>query len=147
MAAIFSGTVLVAVLVVTGTLLRRWEHIEAVAQAAYNEVSQFIEQEQAAALQPIDNATLCVHLARAYDLTRREEELTTLLLDGCAQATLPDVLCVSENTVKTHVRRIYRKLGIHSRQELFDRAEALRNEHAELSTTHAYDTQSAESRS
>lgn len=146
-AAIFSGGALLIALGVTGVLLRRWEHIEAAAQAAYNEASQLIEREQATTPQPLDTATLCVYLARAYDLTRREEELTVLLLDGCAQAALPDILCVSENTVKTHVRRIYRKLGIHSRQELFDRAEALRHERGSLPAAQPYDAQSAESRS
>ena len=29
-------------------------------------------------------------------------------------------LCVSDNTVKTHIRHIYTKLDVHNRQELLD---------------------------
>lgn len=72
----------------------------------------------------LDDATLRAHMARAYDLTRREEEILGLLLDGYAQADLPTELCIAENTVKTHVRHIYRKLGVRSRDELFRKAES-----------------------
>lgn len=33
---------------------------------------------------------------------------------------VPNKLFITKNTVKTHVKRIYHKLGIHSRQELAD---------------------------
>ena len=37
----------------------------------------------------------------------------------CAQPWIAESLCISENTVGSHVRHIYQKLDIHSREELF----------------------------
>lgn len=56
-------------------------------------------------------------LAKA-ELTRREEELARLLLKGAGNREVADELAVSLSTVKTHARNLYRKLGIHSRDEL-----------------------------
>ena len=36
---------------------------------------------------------------------------------------MEEALVISRNTVKTHVRHIYAKLGCHSQQELIDLAE------------------------
>ena len=38
-----------------------------------------------------------------------------------------DELALSYNTVKTHVKRIYRKLDVHSQQELIDLVESRSN--------------------
>ena len=43
-----------------------------------------------------------------------------LLLAGRSAPYIAEQLCVSQNTVKTHVRHIYAKLDIHTRQELLD---------------------------
>jgi DNA-binding CsgD family transcriptional regulator len=41
-----------------------------------------------------------------------------LLLDGYSDANIAALLQLSEETVGTHLRRVYRKLGVHSRLEL-----------------------------
>lgn len=61
---------------------------------------------------------VCAMAARTYDLTRREEEVLLLLLEGKSFAAIAGELFVSENTVKTHVRHIYRKMGVNRKQDL-----------------------------
>lgn len=62
----------------------------------------------------------CRELAETQGLSDRELEVTLLLARGKTGQEIQDALTVSRNTVKTHVRHIYRKLGVHSQQELID---------------------------
>jgi LuxR family transcriptional regulator of csgAB operon len=59
------------------------------------------------------------------DLTTKELEVITLLLQGRNTPGIAAALVVSENTVKTHIQHIYRKLRIRSRQELLHLAEEI----------------------
>ena len=59
-------------------------------------------------------------MATRYFLTEREAAVLGLLLAGRSAPYIAEQLCVSQNTVKTHVRHIYAKLDIHTRQELLD---------------------------
>ena len=54
-------------------------------------------------------------------LTDREREVAHLVLAGVSNASVADQLAMSEATVKTHLTRIYAKLGIRSRTELATR--------------------------
>lgn len=60
----------------------------------------------------------CRVLADEYGLSNRESEVLVLLAWGKSARRVEELLVVSPNTVKTHVRHIYAKLGIHSRAEL-----------------------------
>ena len=51
-------------------------------------------------------------------LTPREAEVLELLQDGSTNAGIADELSIGMETVRTHARNIYRKLGIASRREL-----------------------------
>ncbi len=51
-------------------------------------------------------------------LTDRERGVLELLLQGDDIASIAASLNISENTLKTHVKSIYRKFGVHKRQEL-----------------------------
>jgi two-component system secretion response regulator SsrB len=51
-------------------------------------------------------------------LTRRESEVLPLLQEGQSNAQIALVLRVGIETVRTHVRNIYRKLDVSSRREL-----------------------------
>ncbi len=51
-------------------------------------------------------------------LTHREAEVMELLRSGRSNAEIAHALHVSVETVRTHARRIYRKLGVKSRREL-----------------------------
>ena len=68
-----------------------------------------------------DLETLCAKAARRYDLTRREEDVLRLLVEGRTAPQIAEDLVVSPNTVKTHVRHLYKKLGITRRDDLASR--------------------------
>ena len=50
-------------------------------------------------------------------LTRREREILAALAEDLSVQELASALHVSPNTVKTHIRGLYRKLGAHNRDE------------------------------
>jgi DNA-binding CsgD family transcriptional regulator len=62
-------------------------------------------------------------VAKEYFLTARETEILELLARGRNSAAIQDKLVLSRNTIKTHVKNIYAKLGVHSQQELIDLVE------------------------
>ncbi|SDK11826.1 response regulator transcription factor [Natronincola ferrireducens] len=51
-------------------------------------------------------------------LTDRETEIIELLLKGYTYKGIAENLCISENTMKYHVKNIYQKLSINSKMEL-----------------------------
>ena len=54
-----------------------------------------------------------------YNITRREQTILKLLMEGRDNADICDVLTITENTLKKHILNIYRKLGINNRVSLF----------------------------
>lgn len=64
--------------------------------------------------------TRCEEIAEACGLTPRERDIVLHLGRGHSYAYIAGALGVSENTVRTHVRNLYRKLGISSREELLE---------------------------
>ena len=68
----------------------------------------------------------CDAVAEQYGLTRREREVFELLAKGRNAASIEKTLVISNHTVKSHMLNIYRKLGIHSHQELIDAIEEKR---------------------
>jgi LuxR family transcriptional regulator, regulator of acetate metabolism len=55
------------------------------------------------------------------DLTRREVEVLGMLAEGETNARIAQRLVVSQDTVKTHVKHILRKLGVHNRSQAVSR--------------------------
>ncbi len=53
-------------------------------------------------------------------LSDREAQVVTLMCHGYSAKRTADTLGLSENTVNSHIARVYRKLAIHSKQELID---------------------------
>jgi DNA-binding NarL/FixJ family response regulator len=51
-------------------------------------------------------------------LTPREQEIAALVAQGMTNRRIASELVLSEHTVATHVRRILKKLELHSRAEL-----------------------------
>jgi LuxR family transcriptional regulator, maltose regulon positive regulatory protein len=50
-------------------------------------------------------------------LTRREVEILKLLASGHSVPEIAGELCIATSTLRTHIRNIYDKLGVHSRIE------------------------------
>ncbi len=68
----------------------------------------------------------CDAIARTYQLTPREREVLELLARGRDMPFMEEALVVSRNTVKMHIRHIYTKLDVHSKQDLIDMVEEIR---------------------
>ena len=62
----------------------------------------------------------CEQVAEQAALTQREREMLTLLARGNNAQHIQEELSISHNTVKYHARNVYRKLDVHSQQELID---------------------------
>ena len=60
----------------------------------------------------------CEVIANTYLLSRRESEVMYYLARGYKSSHIQHQLYISEGTAKTHIRHIYRKLNIHSQQDL-----------------------------
>lgn len=62
----------------------------------------------------------CALVQQNFRLSNRETEVMELLVRGNTVAHIAEELVVSENTIRTHSKRIYAKLAVHKRQELID---------------------------
>lgn len=62
-------------------------------------------------------------VAERFGLSERELEVMTLVAKGRSAARIAEDLSVTPATVNSHISHIYRKLGVHSRQELLDLVE------------------------
>lgn len=65
------------------------------------------------------DARIC-DVAQSAGLSRREVEVFELLCMGRSASFIADRLIIAESTANTHIKRIYRKLGVHGKQELLD---------------------------
>lgn len=76
---------------------------------------------------PIENAERhrsfeqsCSEAAAHYNLTPREAEILVYLAKGRSASYIQQELTISGGTVRTHTDHIYKKLDVHSQQELID---------------------------
>lgn len=70
--------------------------------------------------QPLAPDDLLSLLFAEVGLTAREKEVSRLLLEGLSNKEMAGKLFISENTLKTHLRNIYRKFGVSKRNELIN---------------------------
>lgn len=68
------------------------------------------------ALTDLANATISV--SDPYGLTPREREILSLIATGASHDAIADTLFISRETVRTHTRKIHRKLGASSRAKV-----------------------------
>lgn len=64
--------------------------------------------------------------AERVGFTTRESEIAYLLAEGRNVPYIAEKLFISENTVRSHIRHIYEKGNVHSRQEFLDAIEDIR---------------------
>ena len=62
----------------------------------------------------------CEQLAREHGLTPREAEVLTLIAQRKTRSEIEQELFLSQNTVKTHARHVYAKLGVHSKADVYE---------------------------
>lgn len=72
-----------------------------------------------------------MRLGEDHGLSDREIEVLMLMGKGLNTRSISEVLSISYNTARTHVRNIYGKLGVHSRVELQQLIDGLRSQPGE----------------
>lgn len=65
----------------------------------------------------------CDELSEQYLLSTREKEVFLILAKGHNATFIQEQLCVSKSTAKTHINHIYKKMDIHTQQELLKMVE------------------------
>lgn len=86
-----------------------------------DEIAEFLGIEMPA-LQSTDTIELNADVLDL--LTTREAEVLTLIGGGLSNHEIADLLVVSEETIKTHVKNMFSKLGVRSRTQALSRARA-----------------------
>lgn len=69
---------------------------------------------------PSEILSYCQKLALDYGLTPREAEILGLIAMGRSAKYIAEELQISYNTTRTHIKHVYEKLNIHTKQELID---------------------------
>ncbi|MEJ2103545.1 MAG: response regulator transcription factor [Ignavibacteriaceae bacterium] len=57
-----------------------------------------------------------------YDLSEREMQILSLLVDGLSKKQIAEKIYLSHHTVDSHIRNIYAKLEVHSRSSAISKA-------------------------
>jgi len=70
--------------------------------------------------EPPDGNSSVEAWGQAYGLSQREQEVVLLLVEGNTVKRMGDLLFVAPSTVQSHMKSIYRKMGVHTRQEVID---------------------------
>ena len=60
-------------------------------------------------------------VVNGYDLSRREAQVALCCAEGMTNAEIGDRLCITEQTVKFHMRHLFIKFGVRRRGELISR--------------------------
>lgn len=61
-------------------------------------------------------------LDNAHNLTEREREILNLLVKGNSYKMIADQCFISMDTVRSHIKKIYEKLHVHSQTEAVAKA-------------------------
>jgi DNA-binding CsgD family transcriptional regulator len=92
------------------------------AMSPFRDKNAALEPHEVVDADPI--AARCRLLSDRYGLSAREQEVLVLLAHGRTRAYIAEELYISENTSRGHIKNIYTKAKVHSRQELLDLLES-----------------------
>lgn len=93
---------------------------EVVEEVKMSTVDESLQRTAETALPHVSESERIAQFSHTYKLTRREEEILEYLIHGRTLPYIADALYVTSGTVKTHVKHIYQKCCVNSRQELLD---------------------------
>ena len=82
-------------------------------------VSHELSRPQLAHITAYEASEASAHIAVIYRLSDREREVLSLLLENKSATEVADIMVIAHGTAKSHISNIYKKLGIHTREELF----------------------------
>jgi LuxR family transcriptional regulator, regulator of acetate metabolism len=109
--------------VLSGRLRAHADRVLALVRSTEDSVSELGSHEFA-----LGSPAVCFPAVRAQNghglhalLTRRELEVVAMLAEGETNARIAQRLVVSEDTVKSHVKHILRKLNVHNRSQAVSR--------------------------
>ncbi len=66
----------------------------------------------------VEDSTALDTIYEKYNISRREQEILKLILDGNSNREIEEELYISIHTVKNHIYSLYQKLGVNSRYQL-----------------------------
>lgn len=118
--------VLICVLIVATSFMQERRELTGRPAGARDAADTAIEstQSEAASLsEQLSSASIeeaCDELAERHGLSPREREVLGYLVRGRSLPYIREQLVLSKNTIDTHAKNLYRKLDVHSRQELID---------------------------
>ncbi len=90
---------------------------------AQNALERVVEKK----LQTVDPDNYQLFVDNLSTLTRKEQEIFNLYVQGCSTKEIISTQQISENTLKYHNKNIYSKLGVKTRKELLQYIELMRN--------------------
>lgn len=110
-----------ALFTAVGLSLENFSHLTKQSEAALR--LSAMQVSGAPPIEPVDYSALA---AEKFGLSEREAEVLALLSVGFGAEAVSDKLVISYHTARTHVRNIYKKMGVHSQRELLEYFEDLR---------------------
>jgi DNA-binding CsgD family transcriptional regulator len=108
-----AGTVVAKIALIRSAELGRFTAAEA---AALRRLQPLVQQAYACAAEP--ELRGLQRLQRSHGLTDREADVAGLISRGATNAEIARALHLGQATVKTHLTRIYAKVGVRSRTQL-----------------------------
>lgn len=111
------GATLVAVLVFSLIVFGQSDSMRAI---TFERSATYAQNEGCPSPTTPDRSKTCEQIAKQHGLTNREQDVLFYLSQGYSAKRIAEALYVSYETVRSHTSGIYRKMNIHSKQDLID---------------------------